>query len=96
MGTRIAQANPRVDAFELKINPSNESFYLPHPNGGHVQFENIVSNTVQDGKLILSKKSFYHVEDMPAFARTKVLEETRRQVDSARTANYEVEWLVSD
>ncbi|WP_332309781.1 recombinase family protein [Bacillus cereus] len=28
-GKRIPQKNPRVDEFELKINPSDESFYLP-------------------------------------------------------------------
>ncbi|HWO97418.1 MAG TPA: polymorphic toxin-type HINT domain-containing protein [Bacillus sp. (in: firmicutes)] len=95
-GTRIPQTNPRVDAYELKINPNNESFYLPHPEGGNVQFENIVSNTVQDGKLIMSKKSFYYVEDLPPFARAKVLQEARRQIDAAKAAEYEVEWLVSD
>lgn len=40
-GKRIPQKNIRVDDFELKINPNNESFYLPHPNGGYVQFENL-------------------------------------------------------
>lgn len=33
-GERIPQNNPRVDDFELKINPNNESYYLPHPKGG--------------------------------------------------------------
>ena len=72
-GKRIKQADPRVEAFELKINPNNESYYLPHPQGGYVQFENMINSTVQDGKLILNKKSFYHVDDMPDFAKNKIL-----------------------
>ena len=35
-GRRTKQADTRVDAYELKINPNNESFYLPHPDGGFV------------------------------------------------------------
>ena len=95
-GRKIKQSDPRVDAYELKINPNNESYYLPHPNGGYVQFENMVNCTVQDGKLIMKQKSFYHVDDMPDFARNKVLQEAQRQVDSATLAGYKVEWLVSD
>ena len=78
-GQRIRQNNPRVDGYELKINPQNESYYLPHPEGGYVQ-----------------QKSFYHVNDMPDFAKNKVLEEARRQIDAAGAADYKVEWLVSD
>lgn len=96
LGPRIPQSKPRVDAFEIKINPNNESFYLPLPTGGYAQFENVVNNVVQDGKLILSQKSYYHVEDMPSFAREGVLKEARRQIDAARAAEYKVEWLVSD
>lgn len=33
-GQRIKQNNSRVDGYELKINPQNESYYLPHPEGG--------------------------------------------------------------
>lgn len=95
-GKRIKQADPRVEAFELKINPNNESYYLPHPQGGYVQFENMINSTVQDGKLILNKKSFYHVDDMPDFAKNKILQEAQRQIDSAILANYKVEWLISD
>lgn len=65
LGKRIPQKNTRVDDFELKINPNNESFYLPHPNGGYVQFENLAGDIVQDGKLIIKQKSFYYVEDLP-------------------------------
>ena len=95
-GERMSQHNIRVDKYELKINPNNESFYLPHPMGGFVQFENLKNKTVQDGKLILTKKSFYHVADLPDFAREKALQEARRQIEAATLANYKIEWLISD
>ncbi|MNO79517.1 hypothetical protein D3C76_706870 [compost metagenome] len=95
-GERIPQSNPRVDDFELKINPNNESYYLPHPNGGYVQFENLAGNVLQDGKLIIKPKSFYHVDDLPQFAKDKVVQEALRQQESALAAGYKVEWLVSD
>ena len=76
-GQRIRQNNPRVDGYELKINPQNESYYLPHPEGGYVQFENMINSTVQDGKLVMQQKSFYHVNDMPDFAKNKVLQEDK-------------------
>ena len=88
--------NPRVDEFELKINPSDGSFYLPHPKGGFVQFENLAGDVVQDGKLIIKQKSFYHVEEMPKFAQDKVIQEALRQIDAAKVAEYKVEWLVSE
>lgn len=95
-GKRVKQKNSRVNDFEIKINHNNESYYLPHPDGGYVQFENMVNSTVQDGKLIMKQKSFYHVDDMPSFAKDKVLKEAQRQVSSAGNAKYNVEWLVSD
>ena len=95
-GKRIEQKNPRVDAYELKINPNNESFYLEHPNGGFVQFENAVGEVAQDGKLIMQSRSFYHVDDMPDFAKNKVLQEATRQLEAANKAGYKVEWLVSE
>ena len=85
-----------MDSFELKINPNNESFYLSHPNGGFVQFENMVGNTVQDGKLISKSKSFYHVDDMPGFASAVILKQANRQLEAANLAGYKVEWLVSE
>ena len=88
--------HPRVDNYELKINPNNESYYLPHPNVGYVQFENRVNNIVQDGKLIKSSQSFYHVDDLLAFAQNSVLKEARRQLEAATAAGYKVEWLISD
>jgi TANFOR domain-containing protein len=96
-GKRITQKDPRVDAYELKVNPNNESFYLPHPDGGFVQYENIIKATVQDGKLIMDKSSIYHVLDKPEFLTTSsVLEPAIRQTAAAKAAGYKVEWLVSD
>jgi hypothetical protein len=95
-GKRIEQVQPRVNAYELKVNPHGESFYLPHPEGGFVQFENVTSHAVQDGKLVMDARSIYHVEDMPKLLADKVLAEARRQVAAAQPAGYAVEWLVSD
>lgn len=95
-GERIPQNNPRVDDFELKINPNNESYYLPHPKGGYVQFENLLEDVLQDGKLIIKPKSFYHVDELPEFAKNKVVQEALRQQEAAVAAGYKVEWLVSD
>jgi Domain of unknown function (DUF4157) len=95
-GKRQPQGDPRVNAYELKLNPNNESFFLPHPDGGFVQFENISGTVLQDGKLVASPRSMYHVADMPPFAKTKLLEEANRQVAAAQKAGMSVEWLVSE
>ena len=95
MGKRIPQNNPRVDAYELKINPNNESFYLRHPNGGLVQFENLLDGVLKDGKLVMKPKSVYRVYDVP-YARKKILEEARRQTEAATANNLRIQWLVSD
>jgi hypothetical protein len=101
-GRRTVQGNARVNAYELKINPNNESFFLPHPKGGYVQFEQLVGTTVaQDGKLVMQTRSMYHVADMEkatksTFAADKVLDQARRQVAAASNAGMSVEWLVSD
>ncbi|KAA6338453.1 hypothetical protein EZS27_013542 [termite gut metagenome] len=96
-GTRISQSDPRVDAYEIKINPNNESFYLPHPEGGFVQFENISNTTLQDGKLVMDKSSIYHVLEKPEFLVTEsVLKPSQRQLEAAKSAGYNIEWLVSD
>jgi len=94
-GKRIPQPDPRVDAFELKINRNNESYYLPKPDGELVQFENIVADALQDGKLIQKQKSIYHVIDVP-YGKKKILEEAKRQLEAANHNNLKVEWLVSD
>ena len=95
-GERKKQKNHRVDNYELKINPNNESYYLPHPDGGYVQFENMINFIVQDGKLVMSSKSFYYIKDLPSFAKESVLKEAKRQIEAATAAGYQVEWLVSD
>ncbi|HEY2518183.1 MAG TPA: DUF4157 domain-containing protein [Polyangiaceae bacterium] len=97
-GKRTVQS-ARVDAYELKINPNNESFYLPHPRGGFVQFENAVAGAVEDGKLILetSGRSFYRdFLTLPPFAQSKILGEATRQVEAAAAVGLRVEWKVSD
>src|SRR5205807_4588874 len=33
-GRRTPLTNARANAYELRINPSGENFYLPHPEGG--------------------------------------------------------------
>jgi hypothetical protein len=96
-GKRIAQSDVRVDTYELKINPNNESFYIQNSEGSFVQFENLVNKTLQDGKLVMNKSSIYHVLDKPEFLRTEaILKPAQRQVNVANEAGYKVEWLVSD
>jgi len=100
-GKRIPQSNPRVEAYELKINPNNESYYLPSPEGGFVQFENVVGVIVQDGKLVLNPgSSWYCASQLPkrmqSVAREMVLAEARRQIAAAQHHNMEVEWLMSN
>ncbi len=96
-GKRIAQNDTRVDAFELKVNPNNESFYVEHPNGGFVQFENLNVNALQDGKMVLQpNNSMYRVYDKSEFLRQKVLDEAIRQTQAANAKGLTVEWLVSD
>jgi len=96
-GKRIPQSEPRIDAYELKINPNNESFYVKNSEGSFVQFENIVDKTLQDGKLGMDKSSIYHVLDKPEFLRIEsILKPAQRQVSVAKEVGYTVEWLVSD
>lgn len=94
-GKREPQGNPRVDAYERKINPNDESFFLPDGKGGHVQFENIAGKVVQDGKCVMSKSSIFLIADKP-WAHTTVLGEARRQLAAADRIGHSVEWLVSD
>jgi hypothetical protein len=96
-GKRTPQNNPRVDAFERKINPNNESYYVKSPKGGYIQFENISQSALQDGKLVMQAyKSIYKVYDKPEFLRKKILDEATRQVEGAKFNGLKVEWLVSD
>ncbi|MCW3072394.1 MAG: hypothetical protein JWO44_2284 [Bacteroidetes bacterium] len=95
-GKRTSQAG-RVDAYELKINPNNESFYLKNSEGSFVQFENIANDMLQDGKLVMDKSSIYHVLEKPDFLRTEsILIPAQRQVSVAKECGYKVEWLVSE
>jgi hypothetical protein len=97
-GKRIPQKNSRVEAFEQKINPNNESFYIESPsNGGFVQFENLVDDKLQDGKLILqTDNSIYHIYDKPEFLSKNIEKEALRQAEAAHSKGLSVEWLVSD
>jgi len=95
-GVRDPQPNPRVDAYERRVNPNNESYYLPRPGGGFAQFENITGTTLQDGKLIMKRPSYYDYDQLPPFARAGILDEARRQVEAASAQGFSVEWLVSD
>jgi hypothetical protein len=101
-GRRTPQSNVRANAYELKINPNNESFFLPHPSGGYVQFEQLVgTGLVQDGKCVVQSRSIYHVADMEqftksTFAANQVLAEARRQVAAASAAGMRTEWLISE
>jgi hypothetical protein len=95
-GQRMAQGDSAVNSYELQINPNNESYYLPHPGGGYVQFENLVGTTLQDGKLVTSSSSIYMVQDLPLFAQQAVLKEATRQVEAASANSLSVEWLVSN
>jgi hypothetical protein len=95
-GKRFSQSNPRVDAYELKINPNNESYYLPLSEERMVQFENISKESLQDGKLIIEKSSIYHVYDKPPVLRTNILNEAKDQAAVAKKYGLKVEWLVSD
>jgi hypothetical protein len=86
-----------VNAYELKINPNNESFLLPNPAGSLVQFENASKSDLQDGKLVVNpNNSWYRKTGSLPFARAQVLGEARRQVEAASTHGFTVEWLVSD
>jgi hypothetical protein len=97
-GKRVPQPDPRVDAFELKINPDNESFYLWNSNEERfVQFENISENMLQDGKCVLNPdNSIYRVYDKPEFLRKNILDEAKIQIETAQLNDLKVEWLVSD
>lgn len=93
---KIKQHNPRVEAYEIKINPNKEGYHVKHPDGRYVQFENMKDGILQDGKLVMSKRSFYFVYDKGDFAKNRVLQQANRQVEVANAVGYKVEWLVSD
>ena len=97
-GNRVTQTDPAVDAYELKVNPNNESYFLPTLDGKYVQFENATDNTVQDAKLASDPRLSWYRDfaRLPGFARAGILENARRQLDAAALAGMKLEWLVSD
>ena len=92
---KIKQHNPRVEAYENKINPNKEGYHIKHPDGRYIQFENMRDGILQDGKLVMSKRSFYFVYDKGDFAKRRVLNQAIRQMEVADSAGYKVEWLIS-
>lgn len=89
------QMNSRVHNFNLKINPNDESYYLEHPKGGYIRYNNKSHITLQVGKLIMSQKSLYYVDNQSDYVRSRILEEADRQIYTATLYGYKVEWLVS-
>lgn len=90
------QENKRVHEFTLRVNPNNKSYYLEHPKGGYIKFDNKLNSTLQSGKLIIGSKSFFHAKNQLDFAVCKIIQEAERQTDVATLYGYEVEWLVTD
>ena len=95
-GKRIEQSDLRVDNYELKINSNNESYYLQHPDGRYVQFENMKDSTLQDAKLVKSERSYYHVDRLSSCMKQKLHNKAKRQLETANAAGYKLEWIVSD
>ena len=95
-GKRIKQSDSRVDNYELKINPNNESYYLQHPDGRYVQFENMKNSIVQDAKLVKSERSYYRVDRLSSFMKQQLANKAKRQLETANAAGYKLEWIVSD
>jgi hypothetical protein len=95
-GPRFPQADPQVDAYELQVNPNNESYYLRLPDGRYAHFENLTDDTLEDAKLVKNSPSIYHVESLPPFASEEMLKKASRQLEAATPHNLKVEWIISD
>ncbi|HWA63620.1 MAG TPA: hypothetical protein VG939_19745, partial [Caulobacteraceae bacterium] len=96
-GVRTIQPNRDVNAFELQINGGRDrSYYLQHPDGKFLQFENYEGGWLQDAKRVRKKKSIYHVEWLPPFAANRTLSQAGRQAEAAEFHGLNVEWLVSE
>ena len=95
-GPRTKQHKERVNNYELKLNPDNESYFLDHPDGKTVQFENMKNGIVQDCKLVMDKHSIYYVKEKIPVLNKKILKQAIRQLEAANSVGYKVEWLVSD
>jgi len=94
-GERVKQRDPKVDAYERKINPNDESYYVDNADGSKVQFENFEGDYLVDGKFVDKKPSAYTPRDMP-HAKQSVLKEAKRQVEAASQNGKKVKWKVSD
>lgn len=95
-GARTKQHDSRVDSYELKLNPNNESYFLIHLDGNPVQFENMKNGVVQDCKLVMGKNSIYYVKEKIPILNKNILQQAKRQLEAANLVGYRVEWLVSD
>jgi hypothetical protein len=95
-GERIEQKHrPNADAYERKVNPNNESYYVDHPNGRKVQFENLEGEHLVDAKHVDRKPSAYTPRDMP-YAKDSLRQEAQDQVRAAKYNGKKVKWKVSD
>lgn len=56
----------------------------------------MVNDVVMDGKLVIQQESFYQVNDLPDFARNKILQEAARQIEAENNVVYAVKRLISD
>lgn len=87
--------NIRIYNFFLKINNKNESYYLEHPDGGYIKFDNKSDLILQSGILITSSQSFFYVDKQPNILISRIVEEAERQTQVAMLHGFKVEWLVS-
>jgi hypothetical protein len=94
LGTRQKQSNQSAEAYELRINPTEESLYIQMSNGKYTQAENLIANRIQDAKHC-GPNSLYKKVNEP-WAQPNILQEADRQLDAAALHGLEVEWLVND
>ncbi len=95
-GKRTKQYDSRVDSYELKLNPNDESYFLIHADGKPVQFENMKNGVVQDCKLVRGNNSIYYVKEKIPILNKNILQQAKRQSEAANLVGYRVEWLLSD
>lgn len=88
--------NVRVGNFIYKINNNNESYFLEHPDGGYIRFDNKLESILQSGKLITSPYSFFFVDKQPEILVSQILKEAERQTQVSVLHGFKLEWLVSD
>ncbi len=96
-GTRREVENAKANKYELVLNANDEAYFLPHPDGGYVQFEYAEGSKVYDGKAVTdTNNSMYRKIDELSFLRKKSVDQARRQIDAASANGMTVEWKVSD